>query len=256
MNKPQQNVHKFQMQIPEWIQEQLKMYGLAATATGVGVLALAVPADARVIYTPANQSISGNGQILVDLDNDGTPEVNLYGQFFEACTTFGCTLGTSMFVFPAQGDFLWQAGGAVSALPERILIGNNQAGFGGGGHFAHFGHFCHTTGNCGGTYVFGNWVNVTNRYLGVKFLINGAIHYGWARFTVSTSSNTALSATLTGYAYETVPNKPILIAGLGVTQSSRVAPSEAANPAPASLGLLATGASGLKHWRKATVPSK
>jgi hypothetical protein len=39
--------------LPESIQRQLNMYTLAATATGVGILALAVPTEAVIVYTPA-----------------------------------------------------------------------------------------------------------------------------------------------------------------------------------------------------------
>jgi hypothetical protein len=54
--------------------------------------------------------------------------------------------------------------------------------------------------------VNGQWVNVANRYLGLKFLIKGKIHYGWARLSVKVQGH-AITATLTGYAYETIPNK-------------------------------------------------
>ncbi len=47
-----------------------------------------------------------------------------------------------------------------------------------------------------------------NRYLGVKFLISGQTHYGWIRLTVITEPR-GMSATITGYAYETIANKPI-----------------------------------------------
>jgi len=53
--------------------------------------------------------------------------------------------------------------------------------------------------------------NVSNRYLGLEFKIHGKIRYGWARLSV-TGSFEQFKATLTGYAYETVPNK-IIVAG-------------------------------------------
>ncbi len=51
----------------------------------------------------------------------------------------------------------------------------------------------------------GPWLNVKNRYLGLKFIIKGKDHFGWARLTT-----TGRIALLTGYAYETIPNKPII----------------------------------------------
>jgi hypothetical protein len=54
----------------------------------------------------------------------------------------------------------------------------------------------------------GLWFGVT-RYLGLKFVIKGTTHYGWPRLTVS-MKNFKPSPTLKGYAYETIPDKPIL----------------------------------------------
>jgi hypothetical protein len=98
---------------------------------------------------------------------------------------------------------------------------------------------------------------VTNRYLGLQFIIHGRIHYGWARLSVERAN---LTATLTGYAYETIPNKPI-IAGKtkGVADewaeedfgpgASLIAPV-ADTLQPASLGMLALGAQGVPLWRR------
>ena len=70
----------------------------------------------------------------------------------------------------------------------------------------------------GGQYsAVGPWVGkgqgVRNPYLGLKFVIHGKIHYGWARVSVTLGHQRQyddVSGTLTGYAYETIPNKPII----------------------------------------------
>jgi hypothetical protein len=85
----------------------------------------------------------------------------------------------------------------------------------------------------------GNWFNVRDRYLGLSFFINEKKHYGWARMDVRTTKHPfTVTGTLTGYAYETIPNKPI-IAGKthGKDEGS-------------SLGALASGASGLYARRQ------
>jgi hypothetical protein len=56
---------------------------------------------------------------------------------------------------------------------------------------------------------FGKWVNVNNRYLGFRFGIHGKTHYKWARLNVTVNGK-VITGTLTGYAYETIPNKPII----------------------------------------------
>lgn len=103
----------------------------------------------------------------------------------------------------------------------------------------------------------GPWANggkgVKNRYLGFKFKINGQFHYGWARLTVTTTPHSAYTATLTGYAYETTPNK-------GIVAGQESGPAEIGDSIndmnktkafrPVSLGLLGLGAVGLALWRR------
>jgi hypothetical protein len=102
------------------------------------------------------------------------------------------------------------------------------------------------------TYVSGGpWKNSVNRFLGLKFLINGEIHYGWARLTVLADKNRELvSAKLTGYAYETVANRPI-VAGQtsGTVEGASVTPTPIEHP-QVQLGLLALGSGGLDAWRR------
>jgi hypothetical protein len=57
-----------------------------------------------------------------------------------------------------------------------------------------------------------------------------------------TLTSYVIEATLTGYAYETIPNKPIIA---GKTKGPDVITLE-----PATLGHLAQGASGISAWRE------
>ena len=63
----------------------------------------------------------------------------------------------------------------------------------------------------------GQWADggqgVKNRYLGIKFMSGGRSHFGWARIaiTIGDPKRAVISrVVLTGYAYETIPNKPII----------------------------------------------
>jgi hypothetical protein len=107
-----------------------------------------------------------------------------------------------------------------------------------------------------GTYSqFGNWLDVKNRYLGFEFVIKGKVHYGWARLSVKNNDGGNIEGTLTGFAYETIPNKPIIA---GKTESAEEGSIDEANPAilneptlqPGSLGLLAMGSPALSVWRR------
>jgi hypothetical protein len=87
----------------------------------------------------------------------------------------------------------------------------------------------------------GSWVNVNKRYLGLKLKISGKIHYGWARLNVKIQGS-SIVGTLTGYAYETVPGKPIRA---GQTKDGGEMIVE-----PATLGHLAQGAGAISRWRR------
>jgi hypothetical protein len=104
----------------------------------------------------------------------------------------------------------------------------------------------------------GRWANLAKKFLGIRFEIDGQIHYGWARFSVhATKAKFPLvKARLTGYAYETEPNKTILAGdrGFGADQYEGDTPEGARfenerRPPPASLGLLSLGSIGLGTWR-------
>ena len=68
--------------------------------------------------------------------------------------------------------------------------------------------------------------------------------------TVTVTQN-RFSATLTGYAYETIPGKAIIAgATKGPDDAEPTASLKAPTPAPATLGMLALGAPGLSIWRR------
>ena len=64
-------------QLSESLHRRLNAYAIAASAVGVGVAALSQPALAEIVYTPAHVLISSNTSYNLDLNNDGTPEVQL-----------------------------------------------------------------------------------------------------------------------------------------------------------------------------------
>jgi hypothetical protein len=90
------------------------------------------------------------------------------------------------------------------------------------------------------TFSHGEWKNVSRRFLGLEFRINGENHFGWARLSVrSSASNCATRAILTGFAYETDPNRPI---NAGQTREDANTGEVNLDVAePATLGRLARG---------------
>jgi hypothetical protein len=56
--------------ISDSIHRQLNLYALAASAAGVGMLALAEPAEAKIVYTPTHEKLI-NFFVPIDLNHDG-----------------------------------------------------------------------------------------------------------------------------------------------------------------------------------------
>lgn len=240
--------------LSESIHQQLNMYALAATAAGVGALCLTHAAEAKVVYTPANVKIAQNsGLIRFDLNHDGIADFG-FRNFFSGSTS---RRGGALRVFPLRqmnevwGTYTHTSQGScqnlcAAALPKGTKVGPK-------GKFQIDPPIGLVMAVSSFVYHYGPWRRVTQAYLGLKFVIKGKKHFGWARVKISIARQ-SITATLTGYAYETIPNKSI-IAGqtkgpddttIEEPQGSLTAPS----PQSASLGTLALGAPGLSVWRR------
>jgi hypothetical protein len=218
----------------------LNLYSLAASAAGVSVFALTSPSQAKIIYTPAHERIVQH--TTVDLNHDG---INDFALNPGSGTNSGMSFRYLAAAASRHNRALVGQGSYASALKAGVSIGPAQ-------QFV-VGRELMAAWSFNGNRYAGQWMNegkgVKNRYLGIRFSINGKVHYGWARLTVTATKN--FEATLTGYAYETIPNKPIIagkmIGGLVPTSPATLS---APTPEPATLGLLAQGAAGLVAWRR------
>jgi len=258
--KPPSRSYRTALKLTDSTNRHLNMYALTATAAGVGLMALAQPAQAKIVYTPAHLNFSQHPSLALDLNHDGI------GDFILALGGRGTGNGyywQSAYVAAARSNNMDEAivsatgGSPAVALRVGSRIGPGRL-FGGLGVLVnHFSHFM--KGGATSTRWFDQWANggkgLKDRYLGLKFYIKGEVHFGWARVTVTTSGKT-FTATLTGYAYETIPNKSI-IAGKTKgpddgTIREQASPASFAAPAatPVTLGLLALGSPGLSVWRR------
>jgi len=187
-------------------------------------------AEARIVYTPAHVVIWEYGVRLYDLDlnHDGKTDFVLQTKFY---FTLNQSAGTQRLIASgAKGNGLEPAQqGFAAALQAGKEIGPHQRFERRGVMASDYGRFGSTT-----SLKRGPWINAKDRYLGLKFKIDGKVHFGWARLTVRTESAWHfVRATLTGYAYETIPNKPVIT---GKTKGPDVV-----TVAPGSLGKLALG---------------
>jgi hypothetical protein len=242
--------------LPHSIHQRLNMYALAATAGGVGMLAGTQASEAKIVYTPAHVVIGRDHKVALDLNHDGKNDFS-FQETFITTTSVGEAHSLILSVLPSRKtNEIWGMGHHASALLAGIRVGPKgrfsyakktmavdiyQDGTGG-------------SGTCGGL-----WNNVKHRYLGFKFSIKGTTHFGWARLNVAcitTFNKHQITGVLTGYAYETVPNKPIITGKtkgpdeIGNVDQAIPATRAVATPEPAALGLLAMGAGGLPLWRR------
>ncbi len=202
---------------------RLAAYALAA---GTGIVCTAQPAKASIIYTKTDINFTA-GTVFIPFD--GANDFRL--------TIRSATFNVAGLGNPGAG--VVGRGSLASALALGLKIGPKapfvkvrsasalmaKAYYISSFHYGYKGH----------------WVDASEKYLGLRFDINGQVHYGWAEFDVSVD-RLSLSATLLGYAYDTVANQ-----GLGAGQT---AASPTSAPEPATLGLLALGSVGLAAWRR------
>jgi hypothetical protein len=226
------------------LNHRLNMYVLAAGASGVGLLALAPRADAKIIYTPAHAKVSHGFFLPIDLNHDGVVDFYLNsGGHSSVAELSGCQYMTQT-ILGSACSYDFRGTNAVRTIDSK---GAEYAAALRSGDKVQRGRFAKSKAILGiifRTDFYGPWFNggkgVKNRYLGLKFKIKGRFHFGWARLTV-TRSPLSITATLTGYAYETIPGKGIVA---GQTKGPNVITLD-----PANLGRLAAGASATPAWR-------
>jgi hypothetical protein len=243
-------------------------YAAAAGAAGVGIMAAAPPAKADIIYTPVNPGASRS--LTPDfISSGGTPPLNFpASQSFHQWTQ-GFPSGGLLHHFyggarlsVVDSGLVRGSAGRASRLPFGAFIGSYRkggfipggnmgwvkGGFGSSGFFRTYDpgqgwrtfpagsrHGFATSG--GG----GSWEVGGTGYVGFLFGPDNDVHYGWASVDVtlvSSDFSVSYEVGVTGYAYNTVPNQPILA---GQTSST---------PEPGTLGLLALGSLGLGFWRR------
>ena len=237
------------------LQHRINAYALTATAAGVGLLALAPFADAKVVYTPTQVNLTRPHSFYqLDLNHDGVVDFTLanavttntdqfFWQLFLGVPTGNAVVGTFVYhgfpIDPRPMRAGSKIGPGLNFYKSRGVLATVY--YGGGG-----------------LSIRGEWPDLNDRYLGLKFQINGETHYGWARMNVLVNTTKlAVFSRLTGYAYETDANTPIIA---GQTHDNIAAPQAAlaqppvATVQPVFLGALALGSNGITIWRRDPEP--
>jgi hypothetical protein len=237
------------LRLPQKLEKNLLAY---AAAAGGGLIGLAHPAEAQIIYTPSNiplaEAFAGSAITQFDINNDGTPDFK-FTEFQYQTMGLG---GSSLKIMPDQNS---------NEIVGVLIKGENQvtaAALEGGvevGPNANFqsspnglimgGIFFGTSGGP----PLGSWRKVETAYLGLKFVVNNQTHYGWVRIKFISPGGYE-GASISGYAYEATANQPI---NTGQTSSATKKkeqtvsqavpdPTARADQRNQSLGMLALGA--------------
>jgi hypothetical protein len=232
--------------LSESLHRRLNSYAIAATAAGVSALALTPRSEAKIVYTKTHQVIGFNGIYALDINNDGIFDVVL-SQWYASSNYRGLT-GLGLVAKPGIGNgVVATSQGLASALDRGVRIGASQR-FLSLSRSNQAASMVDVQSSSSGR---GLWKNVDDRYLGLKFQLGGQTHYGWARLRVQMVNG--ITATLTGYAYETVPNRPIRAGRTQGGSDAGTTSTDASNPnrkQATSLGSLARGAQGGSTWRQ------
>ncbi len=254
-------------QVESKLEKKLLAYAAVAGAAGVAVMAPQI-AEAKIVYTAVNTQIT-YPPYAIDLNGDGLVDFYLVNggaasiagswqiQYLDVCHIGFSRCVSSSSMLQANADNLVRTGAnGAAVLPFGANIGPGQQ-WGGKGQAVGMGARLFYSQSQHPQKWEGAWANggqgETNKYLGLKFKIGNQFHYGWARVTFTVMAH-AYRATITGYAYETIPGQAIR-AGYtsGTAQKAELqAPAglRESNLPEASLGMLASGASGLSIWRR------
>ena len=184
---------------------------------------LFITADAQIIYKDVNPDTtvaclqSGcTSYFYLDLNNDGINDFSLTSQSsskkHKGCVGFGCAFSdktVSEKITPLNGNAV-----LVNNLgyPSYTSANNNigsPATWGSNPNMILDSVFDYHN-----AIYYGNWLDTSDGYIGLKLITNGHTYYGWLRLSVNkhlfSSSSGSASFTIKDYAYNSVPDQAIL----------------------------------------------
>jgi len=230
------------------LDKRLSAYVALAAAAGVSVLACVEPVYADVVFTPSDATVKCRfTDLAIDLNNDGIADFTLINLGLEHGSAIGITGPAGNAAMATNARFYKYA---YALLPHTPIVPTrNFQSFSGRGTFGP--ELAGSGGLSSSTYPHGQFADTHNRAVGLRFKINGLNHYGWIGFR---KFDGGCTGQLAGWAYETVPNRPIRA---GQTHESSedatLSPQsyeESGAPIPPTPAVLSLGSEGLKLWRK------
>ena len=194
------------------MKKQLLKKGYAFIVTA---MMFSVSAHAQIVYTDVDPDLtitqSDTGSVVqgVDINNDGIIDINMtaawgegyspqWGFYTTKRVDVGCSAGSQLLMYyyfnvlvlaqPLSNTApIDSASQTWSDIPFGATLVVNTIG--------------------GNNDPFGDWSDTTDRYLGIRIPEGGDWLYGWVRVSVAQDS---ISFTIRDYAYNSIPNQPIL----------------------------------------------
>lgn len=163
-------------------------------------------ANGQIVYTDITDHIgnSSNPQYMLDLNNDGTDDFRVhqfnyysyYGFSFNALYMKPLNAGNEVLINSSSpGSYAYPF-----ALDSGDVISSGQTTWNDNSFSTG-----HMSLNFGGSD--GNFIGVTDKFVGLRFVVSGDTYYGWARLDVSADAG---SWVVKDYAYNSTPNSPII----------------------------------------------
>ena len=174
----------------------------AYSALATSILLGKESANAQILYTDldpdAETSLPGN--YILDLNNDGISDFKfnligltaIYGNQMRVMGYSDNSIERDLSNFP--GIF-------QSYAYANVVMGGNPIG----GSASFYGQEIMATYYT--FYLFGNFANTVDQFMGVKLVLNSNAYYGWVRLSVNATCN---KLTISDYAVDTVANESIL----------------------------------------------
>jgi len=212
-----------------------------------------VAAHAQIVYTDINPDVavfcSPNCSVRrnIDINNDGIADFTITTTNKSYCTCTPCICMNlqkryNVSVARLNNNTIQSSG---HPLDSNVIIGSDTV------HSVSAKVLRSYSFDHGLITWSGEWEKSADGYLGLKLIADGKTYYGWARLSVNVSSVGA-SCIIKDYAYNSIPNQPILAGETGCTTPTAML--RTSGPlnfcAGDSVTLTAKGTGYLYQWKK------
>ena len=181
----------------------------------VTAMMFAVSAHAQIVYTDVDPDLtitqSDTGSVVqgVDINNDGIIDINMTAAWAEGYSPqegyytikrvdVGCSAGSQLLMYYFFNVLELAKPVSITAIIDSASQTWSDIPFGATLVVNAIG---------GNNDPFGDWSDTTDRYLGIRMPEGGDWVYGWVRVSVAQDS---ISFTIRDYAYNSIPDQPIL----------------------------------------------